>query len=376
MSGARSQRLRRALLEWFDRNRRDLPWRHRRTAYSVWVSEVMLQQTRADVVVPYYRRFLARFPSITALAGSDLDDVLAAWSGLGYYRRARLLHAGARAVVREHAGRLPRGREQLRTIPGIGDYTAAAIVSIAFGKPAAALDANVTRVLSRAFAVEGDVAGGAARALLRTAADAWIDPDRPGDCNEALMDLGSGICTARAPQCDACPLAAHCEANRSGRPEAYPQPRSRKVPRRVRLAMAVVRGNNGASDSVLFVRRGDHEPLMAGMWDLPSVEVTSQAEALPQLRECIAVSSGIRVELRGPVATVRHAIVGRNIVADVYVGGVPGGVVASRRARDANGSRHAAMFFDEHQRQWLAVSSLPLKVLRAAGGVAPAVAQR
>jgi len=372
LTDARAKRLRRALLEWFDANRRDLPWRHRRSAYSVWLSEVMLQQTRADVVVPYYRRFLARFPTIAALAESPVDDVLAAWSGLGYYRRARFLHAGAQAVMRERGGRLPRRREQLETIPGIGEYTAAAIASIAFGTPVAALDANVTRVLSRVFAIEGDVAGGAARTALRELAARFVDPQRPGDCNEAMMDLGAGICTARGPSCTLCPLARLCEAAQRECPEDYPKRRARKPARRVRLAMAVVRGRSGARSNVLFVRRGDREELMPGMWDLPSVEACGDEDPLPQLREQVRSGSGMRVDLHGPVATVRHAIVGRNIVVDVYVASASGARIATHRTPDAAASgngRRDAEFFEEQEWKMLAVSSLPLKVLRAAGEV-------
>ncbi len=209
-------------MRWFRAGHRDLPWRRTREPYRVWVSEIMLQQTRVEVVVPYYERFVARFPTPHALADAPLDDVLAAWSGLGYYRRARQLHAAAALVVREHAGDLPADDEALRALPGIGRYTAGAIRSIAFGHAAPIVDGNVARVLSRLFALAGGPGDAAWEKRLWTLAAALVPAADPSAFNQGLMELGATVCTPRAPRCDACPLARFCKAHAAGREEAFP----------------------------------------------------------------------------------------------------------------------------------------------------------
>ena len=201
--------LRSTLLRWYRKNRRDLPWRRTADPYAVWVSEIMLQQTRVETVLPYYARFLERFPDASRLADATEDDVLASWSGLGYYRRARALHQGARVVMERHDGKLPRDPADLRRLPGVGRYTAGAIASVAFGLPEPILDGNVRRVLARIFAVDGVRLGPAAeeRELWGLAAS-LVQGSAPGDLNQALMELGALICTPRAPACPACPCPA------------------------------------------------------------------------------------------------------------------------------------------------------------------------
>lgn len=215
--------LRRALRRWFARHARDLPWRRTRDPYAVWVSEVMLQQTRVETVIPYYARFLARFATVGDLAAADESDVLTLWSGLGYYRRAKLLHAGARAVVARHGGVIPGDWNALRALPGVGDYTAGALGSIAFGLRVPLVDGNVERVLTRIGAIAGDPRGAAGKKRVWALARRLSDDDDPGALNQALMELGATVCTPTSPQCLTCPARAECRAVALGDPTRFPE---------------------------------------------------------------------------------------------------------------------------------------------------------
>lgn len=347
--------VRRALLAWFRTNARELPWRTRRDPWRVWVSEVMLQQTRVEAVVEPYGRFLAAFPTVAALAEAEECDVLARWSGLGYYRRARSLHAGARAVVERHGGTLPSSREELERIPGIGAYTAGALLSIAFGRPEPAVDANVARVVARVGGV-ADLSLPTGRAAIAAFAAALVRCDSPGDVNEALMDLGSAVCTARVARCEICPLRALCRGHAGGDPCSIAGRRARKPPRDVALACAVVRDG----DRVLFLRRGGRERLLAGLWELPTVEVTDGDDAAASLARLVRERSGFVVnDLGESLAEVRHDIVGRRIRAKVYEASAPAG----RRRRLPEDVRMVAA--DELGE--IGLPALPLKILRALG---------
>ena len=250
----------RAVLERFDEHRRDLPWRRTADPYAIWVSEVMLQQTRVETVVPYYQRWLERFPTVAALAGAATDDVLREWQGLGYYSRARNLQRAARLVRERHGGRLPRDPSALRELPGVGEYTAGAVASIAYGARVPAVDGNVRRVLARVYDLERPTA-----AELRRRADDLVPPDRPGDFNQALMELGATICTPRAPSCPHCPLAAWCQARRLGVQEQRPVPRPRGPVPHERVVCHVLVRDDGAT---LLVRRPE-DGLLGGMWEFP-----------------------------------------------------------------------------------------------------------
>ncbi len=219
--------LTRRLLDWYDASKRELPWRATADAYRVWVSEIMLQQTQVATVLPYYERFLAAFPTVSRLAEAPLDEVLRLWSGLGYYRRARSLHAAARVVVERHGGSFPSALEAALALPGVGRYTAGAVLSIAYGLRLPAVDANAERVLSRVFVIEGDTRVGPAKRDLHAIAAKTAPADRPGDHNQALMELGARLCTPRRPQCTECPLADLCQARASGMEERFPAPRPR-----------------------------------------------------------------------------------------------------------------------------------------------------
>ncbi len=261
--------LRRTLLRWYDACRRDLPWRRDADPYRVWVSEIMLQQTRVAAVLEHYSRWMERFPTVGELAKAREQTVLAMWSGLGYYHRARRLHQAAKVIVRERKGEFPRTAEAWRELPGIGRYTAAAIASIAFGEPVAVVDGNVERVVQRLSTSGINDTWEQAEALL--------DCKRPGDFNQAMMELGATICTPRAPQCLICPLYKWCES----RGAAVPKPQAARKRRQLHYALARKGGQ------ILLVERSSDAKRMAGMWELPELAADAEAEPLAKFRHSI-----------------------------------------------------------------------------------------
>ena len=341
----------RDLLDWFDRHRRDLPWRRTRDPYRVWLSEVMLQQTRVETALPYYERFLARFPTVDALAAAEVDEVLALWSGLGYYRRARQLHAAARRIV--ELGGPPRPAAEWRELPGIGAYTAAAVASIAFGEAVPVLDGNVERVVSRLLAAPEDPHGAAARRRLLAAAGELLDPARPGDGNQALMELGATLCAPRRPRCLLCPLRPGCRAAGEGDPERYPVARPRRERERLRLVAAVVLGARREESSVLLVRRPEGRSLLAGTWEVPWVEAAGPRRAAKGL----AARYGGTWALGPCLARVRHSITHRDLSVAVHRAELAGGGEVAEGVE--------AGWFDGPARAGIPLSSLVGKVLGA-----------
>jgi A/G-specific adenine glycosylase len=268
-------RLRSSLLLWYDQNRRDLPWRKTRDPYRIWVSEIMLQQTRVSAVVPRYERFIGKFPSVERLAAANAAAILAEWSGLGYYHRARNLHAAAKLIAYGRDGNYPRAAEDWHQLPGIGRYTAAAISSIAFDQPVAVVDGNVKRVLGRLL---GPIDR---KREPWSAAQELVDPGRPGDFNQAMMELGATVCLPRAPQCSTCPIRRFCGTRGCG------VARSRR-PRREKLHLYY--GLATRPGWVLLVRRSPTEGLMPGMWELPSLDHPSRDRTLVTLRHSITIT--------------------------------------------------------------------------------------
>ncbi len=333
-----------ALLEWFDHNRRDLPWRRDRDPYRVWISEVMLQQTRVDVVIPYYERFLVRFPNVQALAAAETDEVLALWSGLGYYRRARQLHAAAREIA--NRGLFPSSLEGLRSLPGIGAYTAAAIASIAFDVPEPVLDGNVERVISRLLAEAGDVKTSAVRKRLHVAAAELVDLERPGDSNQALMELGATVCLPRRPRCLFCPLVEGCAAS-GDQPERFPSPRKERA-REERLGLAVRTEDGGR---ILLFRRPDDSTLLAGLWELPWLEVVDGAP-----EEALAERYGGRWILGERLGSVRHGITFRDLTIEVRSAEILDSEQLAERSIEAR-------WFRREEMESLALPSLVSKLL-------------
>lgn len=288
--------LRDRLLAWYDHDHRDLPWRRDPTPWAVWVSEVMLQQTRVESVLPYFARFMARWPTPAALAAAPLDELLAAWAGLGYYARARNLHRAAQQVVARHGGEVPGEPDAFGALAGVGRYTCGAVQSIAFGHPVPVLDGNVERVLCRLDRVTEDPRAPAVRRALWDRAAALADGPRPGDLNQALMELGARVCTPRAPRCLLCPLLGDCAAHRAGEAEALP----RKAPRAPRRAVNLVAGLVRTPDHRVWLGRRPAEGLLGGLWELPAVEAADPSPAA--LR-----ALGLAVIAEGGPTTVRHA---------------------------------------------------------------------
>jgi A/G-specific adenine glycosylase len=311
----RRSRIARRLLDWYRANQRDLPWRATRDPYAVWVSEVMLQQTQVATVLGYYQRWMERFPTLSALAAASEHDVLHAWQGLGYYSRARRLRDGARHVADHHGGRLPDTVEQLRTLPGIGAYSAGAIASIAFGKPEPAVDGNVARVLCRLFALPGDPARPPLQSMLWRIARELIPEREARDFNQALMELGATTCTPRgAPRCHECPLKSECSAHAGGAAGRFPEPKPRTRPTEVHA----VAGLLASKGRLLVVRLPETAPRWAGMWGFPSSEVQEGESGGGALMRAMRDQVDLEVDVAELVTVVRHGVTRFRITLDAY----------------------------------------------------------
>jgi A/G-specific adenine glycosylase len=321
------KKLRRRLLAWYDCHRRDLPWRTSRDSYPVWLSEIMLQQTRVAAVIEHYHEFLRRFPTVQKLAAAREASVLAAWSGLGYYRRARMLHAAAKIIVREHAGKFPRTMERLRDLPGIGRYTAAAIASIAFDEPVAVVDGNVERVLQR---LAGRRLAGEE---LWEAANLLLDAKRPGDFNQALMELGATVCTPRAPMCLTCPMIELCATRGELPATVKPEPQNK---REIHYALQRRDGKrpnkNCRGVEVFLVQRRPDASLMPGMWEMPELASTNGTGS--------------------PSFTLRHSITVTDYTVQVWCAAVP--------------SRVGGKWIPVERLKQVALTGLARKILRKA----------
>jgi len=316
-----------ALTAWFEAQREDLPWRQTegqaRSPYHVWLSEVMLQQTQVATVVPYYERFVARFPTVAALAAAPLDEVLKLWEGLGYYSRARNLHRAAQMVVEEFGGAFPDSVEGLLKLPGVGRYTAGAVGSLAFGLDAAAVDGNVMRILTRVFDIGEDVTEGGTKRELWALAERLLPAGRAGVWNEGLMELGRRVCRPRSPDCGACPLAAFCEAYRLGIQEARPVRRPRAKTPHYDVTAGVISGEDGR----LLIAQRPHEGMLGGLWEFPGGKRESGESLEACLEREIREELGIEIAVGAQLTTVRHAYTHFRITlyafACEHVGGRP-----------------------------------------------------
>ena len=307
--------LTRRLLHWYSKSARDLPWRRSRDPYSVWVSEIMLQQTVVAAVIPYFERFKKRFPTVGDLARADEQEVLRYWEGLGYYRRARQMHRAAQVILAEHQGQFPADAAAVRALPGVGRYTAGAVLSIAFDQRHPILEANSIRLLARLLAFGGATHSTAAQKLLWSAAEQLLPTRDVGRFNQALMELGSQVCTPRNPRCEKCPLATLCPTHRQGLTEQIPAARARPQIEEVREAAVVVR--RGAK--VLLVRRGPDER-WAGMWDFPRFPLLAedQTELARQLAEGVARRASIKIEPGRRLTIIHHSVTRFRIALACY----------------------------------------------------------
>lgn len=312
--------LQKRLLDWFRAHQRDLPWRRSRNPYRIWVAEIMLQQTRIAAVLPYYHRFLRRFPDVETLASARQEEVLKLWSGLGYYSRARNLHRAAKEIVAHHCGEFPRELEAALALPGIGRYTAAAVMSIAYDAPLAVLDGNVARVLARLGAIRGDLrAPGRWRELTATV-QRILATRAAGDWNQALMELGETICTPQSPRCKQCPISRSCRALALGLTDEIPSPRKKRAPMNVKIAAAVLRDPRGRT--ILVRDPGAHDGvLFSRMWQFPAVEVAKHPKA--ELAEHVRATLGIEAATLEALPEARHGVTFRNITLLPFLACVP-----------------------------------------------------
>ena len=309
------QQLRRRLLSWYAKHQRDLPWRRSKNAYRVWVSEVMLQQTQVATVKDYFRRFVKAFPTVKKLAAADEQEVLRLWEGLGYYRRARQLHAAAQAIVDDHNGRFPRDVETLQTLPGIGRYTAGAIVSIAFDQPAPILEANTIRLLSRLIAYREDPTKSAGQRLLWQTAEQLLPTKDVAQFNQALMELGSLVCTPVAPSCGQCPVAQQCAAYDLGLEGEIPISKRKLKFVDVHEAAVVVR-----KQSRILIRQCAAGERWAGLWDFPRFAIENSGPLFVQdeLAEKVCRQTGIQVKGASHLQTLKHGVTRYRITLDCY----------------------------------------------------------
>jgi A/G-specific adenine glycosylase len=358
---------RKQLLGWFRQFQRDLPWRHTRDSYRIWLSEIMLQQTRVAAVIPYYERFLERFPDVRALAEAPQEEVLRLWSGLGYYSRGRNLQHAAQQIVAKHGGIFPQTEQEVLALPGIGRYTAAAILSIAFGAKHAVLDGNVARVLARVGAVEGDIREARRWQALQKSANDLLDPKSPSDWNQGMMELGAVMCTPRSPQCLLCPVSKFCRARQLGLAESLPEKRKMRPREEITLAAAVLLDARGRTLLLpppgALRKQATHEEvaaLVSKMWHFPTVSVeknpaTELQEFLSKLLSLPGKEKTLGLE---PLSKARHCVTYRDIMLLPFRAIVP-------KLPQIPGAK-AVLLSELAGVSSLAVSNLTRKVARAA----------
>jgi len=290
-----------ALLAWYEENKRELPWRKDKDPYKIWVSEIMLQQTRVEAVKPYFEKWIERFPTIQSLASASEEEVLYYWQGLGYYSRARNLLAGAREVAANYDARMPETRDEAEKIKGIGAYTAGAILSIAYDKKETAVDGNVLRVFSRLFCLDGDIMKQAVKKEIVKLVEAQLPPGGTGDFNQALMDLGSRICIPREPRCKECPLTTLCAACREGRQRELPMRSKGRPPLAVKLAAGML-----AVQEEYLLRKRPDKGILAGLWEFPSIEVAAGESATGRLTAMLKEELGQQIKVSKPFLQTTH----------------------------------------------------------------------
>ncbi len=323
------KQIRTALLSWYAHNKRDLPWRRTSDAYTIWVSEVMLQQTQVKTVIPYFKRFISRFPDPCTLAVSDIQDVLKLWEGLGYYSRARNLHRAASIVIEKYNGHLPCTMEEMRALPGVGDYIASAVLSIAFGQTHAVVDGNVKRVLSRLLKIDAPVNAASSHGIFKTRAGRMISPENPASFNQAIMEIGALICKPKSPVCNVCPLSDWCGSFKKGIVEKYPKRVAKPAVPHHHMVIGVILKD----DKLLIVKR-KLNGFLGGMWEFPGGRIKTTTRLSVKCLKMIAGDTNLSVIVLKKLTRIHHAYTHFKITADVYLCGHVSGNVKLRKAID------------------------------------------
>jgi A/G-specific adenine glycosylase len=305
--------LRQRLLAWFEKTQRDLPWRNSRDPYAIWLSEVMLQQTQVTTVIPYFKRFVEKYPDVLTLARADVQDVLKGWEKLGYYARARNLHAAAGRLAETNQGAFPRDHAEFRKLPGVGEYIGAAVFSIAFGEPRAVVDGNVKRVLSRLFLIAAPVNTSQAKREFDKRAEALLDTGRPGDFNQAMMELGATICRPRRPLCERCPVSPHCRAHTTDRQPEFPVRAAKKTVPKYHIAVGVIQ-----KDGRILITQRKESGLLGGLWEFPGGKVGNDETPEDACKREIEEEVNLEVEVTDYLTHVDHAYSHFRIGVDVY----------------------------------------------------------
>jgi len=350
LGAAHKRAFRENLLAWYDTERRDMPWRNTSDPYRIWLSEVMLQQTRVDQAEPYYHRFVERFPTVEELANASLDDVLACWEGLGYYSRARNLYKAARRIVESFGGRIPSDEQDIRSLPGVGPYTAAAVLSIAYGKTCPALDGNAIRVLTRVFRIGEDANRSATRRRLQEVAAVLMDPARPGAFNQAVMELGASVCKPSSPCCGMCPLESVCAAAAQGDPETFPVSLPRKKTPHFDVAVAVISDEAGR----LLVCKRPEEAMLGGLWEFPGGKRKPRETLEAACRRTLQEKWNVVVETGDLAYRISHAYSHFRITMYAFRATIAAGMPCSPEGRSlkwADGDELCALAFSKTGRR-------------------------
>ncbi|KKB33761.1 A/G-specific adenine glycosylase [Bacillus thermotolerans] len=338
------------LLNWYKEEKRDLPWRYDQDPYKVWVSEIMLQQTRVDTVIPYFERFIEQFPTIEALAEAEEEKVLKAWEGLGYYSRVRNLQAAVKEVHEQYGGKVPDTKEVISSLKGVGPYTSGAILSIAYGVPEPAVDGNVMRVLSRIFSIWDDIAKASTRKVFEEAVRRIISKEDPSSFNQALMELGALICTPTSPACLLCPVRDHCHAFHEGTADELPIKTKKKNMRHVHLAAAVLQTEGGE----VLIQKRPESGLLANLWEFPNTELSGHGHPKVELELFLEREYGIESTLdKEPFAKIQHVFSHLTWDIDVYKGTMASSVPARERSRLVSSEEVEQYAFSvSHQKIW------------------------
>lgn len=309
-----------SLARWYRREKRDLPWRGARDPYHILVSEFMLQQTQVKTVIPFYRRWIASFPTAGVLAGARESRVLKHWEGLGYYSRARNLHRSAKLMVKEYQGSVPDAMEEILKLPGVGRYTAGAVLSIAFGRGVPALDGNVKRVLSRLFRLEENGVAPASENRLLRVAEQMIPARRPGDFNQALMELGATVCLPRNPLCLLCPIQSVCIARRDGVQERFPPAKMKSAAKNIEVSAAVIHRNGKT-----YIQQRPKKGLMGGLWEFPGGKIEKNESPEDCLVREIREELGVQIKIKEKIMTIKHSYTRFRVTLHVFTCALPSG---------------------------------------------------